>query len=139
MEDDLKLLKVEYLHNHWSDLPQIFYLSRVNQTEIEYCLKWRRPRKEDNLKNIEYTISQQTLIRSPQILNLSLGDQTKIENCLKWRQPSWKKKKWKWSISATSYLILLEFEVHPLEKIIGNPRGNLECGSAQPSLFHFFV
>ena len=23
MEDDLKVLKVEYLSNHWSDLPQI--------------------------------------------------------------------------------------------------------------------
>ena len=27
MEDDLKILKVEYLSNHWSDLPQILNLS----------------------------------------------------------------------------------------------------------------
>jgi hypothetical protein len=27
MEDDLKIQKVEYLSNHWSDLPQILNLS----------------------------------------------------------------------------------------------------------------
>ena len=27
MEDDLKILKVEYLSNHWSDLPKISNLS----------------------------------------------------------------------------------------------------------------
>ena len=56
MEDDLKLLKGEYLYNHWLDLPQIFNLSRVDQTNIEYCLKWRRPPMEDdlNILNVEY-------------------------------------------------------------------------------------
>jgi hypothetical protein len=27
MEDNLKILKVDYLSNHWSDLPQILSLS----------------------------------------------------------------------------------------------------------------
>ena len=33
MEDDLKILKVEYLSNHWSDLPQILNLSSGDQTK----------------------------------------------------------------------------------------------------------
>ena len=33
MEDNLKILKVEYLGNHWSDLPQIWNLSSGDQTE----------------------------------------------------------------------------------------------------------
>ena len=93
MEDDLKLLKVEYLHNYWLDLPQIFNLSRVDQTKIEYCLKWRWPPMEDNLKilNVEYLNKYWSDL--PQILNLSLGNQTKIENCLKWDNLQWKKVK----------------------------------------------
>ena len=34
MEDDLKILKVEYLSNHWSDLSQILNLSSGDQTKI---------------------------------------------------------------------------------------------------------
>jgi hypothetical protein len=33
MEDDLKILKVEYLRNHWLDLPQISNLSSGDQTK----------------------------------------------------------------------------------------------------------
>ena len=35
MEDDLKILKVEYLSNHWSDLPQILNLSSGEQPKIK--------------------------------------------------------------------------------------------------------
>jgi hypothetical protein len=35
MEDDLKILKVEYLSNHWLDLPQISNLSLGDQTKIK--------------------------------------------------------------------------------------------------------
>ena len=35
IEDDLKILKVEYLSNHWSDLPQILNLSSGDQTKIK--------------------------------------------------------------------------------------------------------
>jgi hypothetical protein len=34
MEDDLKILKVEYLSNHWLDLPQISRLGLGDQTKI---------------------------------------------------------------------------------------------------------
>ena len=35
MEEDLKILKVEYLSNPWSDVPQILKLSLGDQTKIE--------------------------------------------------------------------------------------------------------
>jgi hypothetical protein len=35
MEDDLKIFKVEYLSNHWLDLPQISNLSLGDQTKIK--------------------------------------------------------------------------------------------------------
>ena len=50
MEDDLKLYKVEYLSNHWSDFPQILNLSSGDQTKIkntwnEDYLQWKKPSK----------------------------------------------------------------------------------------------
>ena len=46
MEDDPKILKVEYLSNQWSDLPQILNLSSGDQTKIkntwnEDDLQWK--------------------------------------------------------------------------------------------------
>ncbi len=35
MEEDLKILKVEYLSNYWSDFPQISNLSLGGQTKIK--------------------------------------------------------------------------------------------------------
>ena len=35
MEDDLNIIKVEYLSNHWSDFPQILKLSLEDQTKIK--------------------------------------------------------------------------------------------------------
>ena len=35
MEDDLKILKVEYLSNHWLDFPQILNLSSGDQTKFK--------------------------------------------------------------------------------------------------------
>ena len=48
MEDHLKTLKVEYLSNHWLDLPQILNLSLEDQTKI------KNAGNEDNLHIIEY-------------------------------------------------------------------------------------
>ena len=48
MEDDLKLLKVEYLNNRWLDLPQILILSSEDLTKIK-----KNPWKEDDLHNIK--------------------------------------------------------------------------------------
>ena len=35
MQEDLKVLKVEYLNNHWSDFHQILKLSLGDQTKIK--------------------------------------------------------------------------------------------------------
>ena len=55
MEDDLKILKVEYLSNQWSDFHQILNLSLCDQTKIK-SFKWRRTPMEDDLKilKVEY-------------------------------------------------------------------------------------
>ena len=50
MEDNLKILIVEYLSNHWSDLAQILNLSLCDQTKIEKYIKWRWPQMEDDHK-----------------------------------------------------------------------------------------
>ena len=44
MEYDLQILEVEYLRDHWLDLPQILNLSWEDQTELKNT--WN----EDNLK-----------------------------------------------------------------------------------------
>ena len=54
MEDDLKVLKVEYLSDHWSDDTQILNLHRGDQTQVKKCLKWRRIPIEDDLKTIKW-------------------------------------------------------------------------------------
>ena len=41
MEDDLKILKEEYLSNHWLVLSQILNLNWGDQTETKYWLKWK--------------------------------------------------------------------------------------------------
>ena len=46
MEDDHKIIKVEYLSNHWSDLPQILNLSSGDKIKIKYAwneneLQWK--------------------------------------------------------------------------------------------------
>ena len=83
MEDDLKILKVEYLRNQLLDHTQILNLSIVDQTIFYAFLKWRRPPMEDDLKilKVEYLSNQSSDL--PQIFNLSSGDQTKMKYCLK--------------------------------------------------------
>ena len=46
MEDDLKILKIEYLSSQWSDLPQSLNLSTGDQTKVkeglnEDDLQWK--------------------------------------------------------------------------------------------------
>ena len=50
MEDDLKIIKVEYLSNQGSDLLQLLNFSSGNQTKNPKGLKWRPPPMEDDLK-----------------------------------------------------------------------------------------
>ena len=48
MEDDLRILKLEYLSNHWWNFPQILSLSLVDQTKII------NPQKEEDLKILKF-------------------------------------------------------------------------------------
>jgi hypothetical protein len=70
MEDDLKILKVEYHSNYWSDLSQISNLSLGDQTKIKFGLEFEmkttsnRPLMKRQPQNIKSGISQQPLIRS---------------------------------------------------------------------------
>ena len=50
MEDDLKILKVEYLSNPLLDHTQILNLSLDDKSKFYKPLKLRRPPMEDDLK-----------------------------------------------------------------------------------------
>ena len=56
MEDDLKILKMKYLSNHWSELTQIWNLSLGDQSKLYKCFKWRWPPMEEDLRilKVEY-------------------------------------------------------------------------------------
>jgi hypothetical protein len=56
MEDDLKILDVEYLSNHWLDIIQIVDLSKGDQTKVYRSLTVKMTPMEDDLKilNVEY-------------------------------------------------------------------------------------
>ena len=79
MEDDLKILKVEYLSNHLSDHAQILNLSFDDQTIFYKSLKWRRPPMEDDLKILKVEYLSTT--------KLKLRWMNHFFKSLKWRQP----------------------------------------------------
>ena len=59
MEDDLRIFQVEYLSNHWSELPQILNLNSEDQTKIQNAvneddLQWKTTSKYQKL-NISAT------------------------------------------------------------------------------------
>ena len=78
MEDDLKILKVEYLTNHWLDFPQILNLS----------LWW--PPIEDDLKISKVEYLSKHWLDLHQISNWSSEDQTEIQNTLNEDDLKWK-------------------------------------------------
>ena len=75
IEDDLKILKVEYLSNHLLDHTQILNLSLYDQT---LSFQWRWPPMEDNLKISKVEYLSNRLLDHTQILNLDLGDQSNV-------------------------------------------------------------
>ena len=48
MDDNLKILKGEYLSNHWSDLLQISNLSLEDQTKINVVLEFEMKTTSDS-------------------------------------------------------------------------------------------
>ena len=89
MEDNLKILKVEYLSNHWPDLSQILNLSIGNWTKIT-CLNGRRPPVEEEPKVLKLEYLSNNRSGFPQIWDLSSEDQTKIQNALNEDNLQWK-------------------------------------------------
>ena len=80
MEDDLIIIIMEYLSNHWSDLSQILNLSLSDQTKLSKGFKGRWPPMEDDLKILKVENLSNHWLDLPQIWNLSLSDQTKLSN-----------------------------------------------------------
>ena len=60
MEEDLKIFKVEFLSNHWSDFTQILNLSLGDQTEITNAWKEDDHQWKKNSKYWKLNISATT-------------------------------------------------------------------------------
>ena len=116
-EDDLKILNVEYLSNHWSDLPQIFKLSLGDQTKVKKCFKWRQTPMEDDFQwktlsigrwpqIIKSGISQQPLIRSSS--NFKLKIRGPNQNLILLKKKTTSNERWPQNIkSGISQLLLI--------------------------------
>ena len=76
LEDELQILKVEYLSNHWSDLIQILNFDFCDQSEVFKYFIWRQPPTEDDLKILKVEYLNNHCSDLIQILNLWLDDQT---------------------------------------------------------------
>ena len=50
MEDDLKILKVEYISNHLLDSTTFLNVSLDDEIILLNFIKWRQPPMEDNLQ-----------------------------------------------------------------------------------------
>ena len=112
MEDNLKILKVEYLSNPWSDLAQILNFelrlrgqnnnlmmvlmkktSKGRQPPMKTTSNGRWPPMENGLKILKVKYLSNTWSDLTLILNLTLGDQNKIktiwnEDNLQWKTTS---------------------------------------------------
>ena len=74
MEDDLKILKVDYLRNHLLDHTQFLNLGLYDQTIMYKYFKWRWPSMEDDLKILKVEYLSHCLLDHTQILKLSLNE-----------------------------------------------------------------
>ena len=93
MEEDLKILKVEYLSKHWPDSPQILNLSLGDQTKIKNAWNEDDHKIEDDPKVLKVQYLSNHWSDLPQILNLRLGNWTKNTNAWKEDYHHWKKTK----------------------------------------------
>ena len=83
MEDDLKVLKVEYLSNQLLYHPPILNLSSDDQTIFYNALQIRCPQMEDDLKILKVEYLSNPFLDHNQILNLSLDYHTLFYKALK--------------------------------------------------------
>ena len=75
--DNLKILIVEYISNHWLDLAQILNLSLYDQIKITNAFG-RQTKLEDNLKILIVEYLRNHWSEFAHILNVSLYDQCKV-------------------------------------------------------------
>ena len=85
MEDDLKILEVEYLSNRFLNHTQTLNLSLYDQTTFYKSFKWRWPYNGRLLQNIKkWHISATAYTK---IIYLDLDYQTMFYKSLKWKWP----------------------------------------------------
>ena len=116
MEEDLKILKVIYLSNHWLDFPQISNLSLGDQTKIKNTqnkddLQRKTTSNGTRPENIKTWIYQQPLVGFSSNFKLKLRGPNQNKSAWKEDDHRWKKtsKYWKLNISATIGRIFLKF------------------------------
>ena len=102
MEEDLKILKVEYVRNHWLDLLQIWNLS-LNQNckliAMKVTSNWRRPQNTTTTK-----ISQEPLFGSSSAFKLKpRGQKQNWILVLRRRPPDIKVEGTKQKLNVASY------------------------------------
>ena len=123
LEDNLKILIVETIINHWSDHVQISNLSLCDHNKVYKFITWRWPPLEDDLNwkttskfwIMEYLSNHWS--DHAQFFNFSLCDQNNVYKCITCRWPpmeddlNWKttSNSWKWTSSATTDQIMLKF------------------------------
>ena len=83
MEDDLKIMKVEYTNNRLLDHAKILNLDLGDQSKVFKYLKWRRPPMGDDLKILKVEYLSNHSLDLTQISNSSLCDLTIIYKSFK--------------------------------------------------------
>ena len=88
MEEDLKIQKVKYLSNQWSDLAQILNVSSWDQTKVYKSCKWKWLSMEDDLpwkKTTKYEVDllrKMTYnVRRPQNMKRTISQQPLARSC----------------------------------------------------------
>ena len=76
MEEDLEILKVDYLNNHSLDLPQILTLNLGTWIKIT-CLKGRQPPMEEDPKMLKFEYLSNHGSDIPQIWKPRVSNQNK--------------------------------------------------------------
>jgi hypothetical protein len=68
MEDNLKILDIEYISNHLLDYIQILNLSSDDQTIFYKFFKWRLPLMKDDIKILKVEYLNKQILFHTQIL-----------------------------------------------------------------------
>ena len=106
------------------------------QSKVFKYFEWRRPPIENNIKILKWNNSATAYWIILKFYALSLDDQTIFFKSSKWRRPLMEDDLKNIENGISLYQLWL---MSSKEEIWGKLRGNLECGSAQPSLLSFLL